>query len=159
MNSTKKPKVGIAIGSKSDWPTMCHAANILRGFKVDYDVTIVSAHRTPDFLFEYALESFSKYNIIIAGAGGAAHLPGMLASKTRVPILAVPINEVASRNMAEMPEGIPIATFGVGWTGATNAAIFAVQMLGVYNSDIDSLVQRYRAQLRDSVLNTKIVEE
>lgn len=155
----KRPKVGIAIGSKSDWPIMCHAVNVLRYFNIDYDIDIVSAHRTPDFMLEYAYKTYGKYQVIIAGAGGAAHLPGMLASKTRVPVLAVPINEMASKNIAEMPEGIPIATFGVGWAGATNAAIFAVQMLAMNDSNIDTLVQNFRREQTERVLNEKIVEE
>jgi len=157
MNSTKRnPKFGIAIGSKSDWPIMVYAAKMLEKLEIDYNTAVVSAHRTTEWLYHYGLSSFGKYNIIIAGAGGAAHLPGMLASLTRVPVLGVPIDEVAARNMAEMPCGIPLATFGVGKTGAINAAVFAVQILGMYDSNIDTIIQNYRRELKEKVLNEQL---
>ena len=132
----EKPKVGVVMGSQSDWDVMQHAARVLKDFGVAYEARVVSAHRTPDTMFEYAQAARGRgLACIIAGAGGAAHLPGMLASKTTIPVLGVP---VPSRHLAgqdslysivQMPKGIPVATFAIGEAGAANAALFAVAML------------------------------
>ena len=134
------PLVGIVMGSRSDWETMQHAAARLEALGVPHEVRVVSAHRTPDVLFEYAATAHARgLRAIIAGAGGAAHLPGMLAAKTTVPVLGVP---VASRHLqgvdslhsiVQMPRGIPVATFAIGAAGAGNAALFAVAMLANEN--------------------------
>jgi len=138
MNSTQ---IGVLMGSSSDWDTMQHAVHILQQFGISYEARVVSAHRMPDDMFAYAETAVGRgLKAIIAGAGGAAHLPGMLAAKTTVPVLGVP---VASRHLSgvdslhsivQMPKGIPVATFAIGAAGAANAALFAVAMLA--NSDI-----------------------
>jgi 5-(carboxyamino)imidazole ribonucleotide mutase len=138
MNSTQ---IGVLMGSSSDWDTMQHAVHILQQFGINYEARVVSAHRMPDDMFAYAETAVGRgLKAIIAGAGGAAHLPGMLAAKTTVPVLGVP---VASKHLSgvdslhsivQMPKGIPVATFAIGAAGAANAALFAVAMLA--NSDI-----------------------
>lgn len=140
------PLVGVVMGSKSDWTTMGAAARILREFDVPFEARVVSAHRTPDLLFEYAEMAQGRgLRAIIAGAGGAAHLPGMLAAKTVVPVLGVPVNATALHGMdallsiVQMPKGVPVATFAIGEAGAVNAALFAVAMLA---SDDDALAQK-----------------
>jgi 5-(carboxyamino)imidazole ribonucleotide mutase len=134
--STPSPLVGIVMGSDSDWTTMQHAAARLVEFGVPYEARVVSAHRTPDLLFEYAAEAADRgLKCIIAGAGGAAHLPGMLAAKTIVPVLGVPVESKHLRGLdsllsiAQMPNGVPVATFAIGDAGAHNAALFAIAML------------------------------
>ena len=130
------PLIGIVMGSDSDWPVMQAAANMLDDFGVAYEARVVSAHRTPDALFEYAATAQQRgLKAIIAGAGGAAHLPGMLASKTVVPVLGVPVPSKALNGLdsllsiVQMPKGVPVATFAIGEAGAANAALFAVSML------------------------------
>ncbi|MGB8250863.1 MAG: 5-(carboxyamino)imidazole ribonucleotide mutase, partial [Azonexus sp.] len=134
--SNKHPVVGVVMGSDSDWPTMQAAAVILKDFGVPFEARVVSAHRTPDLLFEYAESALGRgLKAIIAGAGGAAHLPGMLAAKTTVPVLGVPVQSKALsgvdslHSIVQMPKGIPVATFAIGDAGAANAALFAVAML------------------------------
>ena len=136
QDTTAVPQVGVVMGSKSDWKTLSAAAHILAEFGVPYEARVVSAHRTPDLLFEYAEGAQSRgLRAIIAGAGGAAHLPGMLAAKTVVPVLGVPVNATALQGMdallsiVQMPKGVPVATFAIGEAGAVNAALFAVAML------------------------------
>lgn len=147
------PLIGVVMGSDSDWPVMQAAADILRDFGVPFEARVVSAHRTPDLLFEYA-ESAQERGLkaIIAGAGGAAHLPGMLAAKTTLPVLGVP---VPSRHLAgqdslysivQMPRGIPVATFAIGEAGAANAGLFAIALLATGN---DILAKQLRAHLAD----------
>ena len=153
MNAVHQPLVGVVMGSDSDWPTMQAAAAILKEFGVPFEARVVSAHRTPDLLFDYAAMAGERgLKAIIAGAGGAAHLPGMLAAKTTVPVLGVP---VASRHLqgvdslhsiVQMPKGIPVATFAIGTAGAANAALFAVALLAVDNPRLRTQLDTFRAQ-------------
>jgi 5-(carboxyamino)imidazole ribonucleotide mutase len=155
----QQPLVGIVMGSDSDWETMQAAARRLAEFGVPYEARVVSAHRTPDLLFRYASEAAERgLRCIIAGAGGAAHLPGMLASKTTVPVLGVP---VASRHLkgldsllsiVQMPAGVPVATFAIGEAGAANAALFAVSMLALVNPALDAKLAAFRASQTERVL-------
>ena len=152
MNSAS-PVVGIVMGSNSDWDTMKNAAQILADFGVPFEAQVVSAHRMPDDMFRYAERARERgLQAIIAGAGGAAHLPGMLAAKTPVPVLGVP---VASRHLQgvdslhsiiQMPKGIPVATFAIGTAGAANAALFAVALLAVDNPRLRTQLDTFRAQ-------------
>ena len=145
--------VGVIMGSQSDWPTMAHAVQILEEFGIAHDVQIVSAHRTPDRLVNYAKSAADRgLKAIIAGAGGAAHLPGMLAAKTLVPVLGVP---VASRHLqgvdslhsiVQMPKGIPVATFAIGTACAANAALFAVALLANENPTLRQRLEAFRAE-------------
>lgn len=151
--------VGIVMGSSSDWETMKHAAIILKTFGVNYESLVVSAHRTPDLMFEYAESAESRgLKVIIAGAGGAAHLPGMLASKTIVPILGVP---VASRHLngqdsllsiVQMPKGIPVGTLAIGDAGATNAALLAIAILARFDESLANKLHEYRKNQTNNVL-------
>ena len=151
------PLVGIVMGSRSDWETMQHAAAKLEALGVPHEVRVVSAHRTPDVLFEYADTAASRgLRAIIAGAGGAAHLPGMLAAKTAVPVLGVPVQSKALNGMdsllsiVQMPAGIPVATFAIGNAGAANAALFAAAMLACDHPGIaDALAAFRRKQTED----------
>ena len=155
----QQPLVGIVMGSDSDWDTMQAAAKRLQEFGVPYEARVVSAHRTPDLLFQYASEAAERgLHCIIAGAGGAAHLPGMLASKTTVPVLGVP---VASRHLkgldsllsiVQMPAGVPVATFAIGEAGAANAALFAVSILALSNPMLDAKLGAFRAAQTERVL-------
>ena len=153
-----KPLVGIVMGSRSDWETMQHAALRLEALGVAHEVRVVSAHRTPDVLFEYAASASARgLRAIIAGAGGAAHLPGMLAAKTAVPVLGVPVQSKALNGMdsllsiVQMPAGIPVATFAIGNAGAANAALFAAAMLAAEHPAIGSALDAFRAQQTDDV--------
>ena len=150
------PLIGVVMGSASDWPTMSKAVEVLERFGIAHEAEVVSAHRMPDEMFAYAEAAVDRgLRAIIAGAGGAAHLPGMLAAKTVVPVLGVP---VASRHLSgqdslysivQMPGGIPTATFAIGEAGATNAALFAVALLAADDDDLRSSLLGYRAELRD----------
>ena len=152
-NNPATPLVGVVMGSSSDWDTMQHAVQILQQFGVAHDARVVSAHRMPDDLFAYAEAAAGRgLQAIIAGAGGAAHLPGMLAAKTIVPVLGVP---VASRHLqgvdslhsiVQMPKGIPVATFAIGNAGAANAALFAVAMLALHDPVLADKLQAFRAE-------------
>lgn len=154
--STEEPVVGVVMGSSSDWPTMSKAVDILDEFGVAHEARVVSAHRMPDEMFEYAERADGRgLRAIIAGAGGAAHLPGMLAAKTLVPVLGVP---VASRHLAgqdsllsivQMPAGVPTATFAIGEAGATNAALFAIAMLASDDASLHERLAAYRHARRD----------
>jgi 5-(carboxyamino)imidazole ribonucleotide mutase len=153
-----KPLVGVVMGSQSDWDVMQHAARVLKDFGVAYEARVVSAHRTPDLMFEYAENARERGLVcIIAGAGGSAHLPGMIASKTTLPVLGVP---VPSRHLAgqdslysivQMPKGIPVATFAIGEAGAANAALFAVSLLATSEPVLTQKLSQYRATLREQV--------
>jgi 5-(carboxyamino)imidazole ribonucleotide mutase len=156
--SPAAPLVGIVMGSRSDWETMQHAAARLEALGVPHEVRVVSAHRTPDVLFEYAATAQARgLRAIIAGAGGAAHLPGMLAAKTSVPVLGVPVQSKALNGMdsllsiVQMPAGIPVATFAIGNAGATNAALFAAAMLAGTDSRIAAALVSFRARQTDDV--------
>lgn len=151
--------VGVIMGSRSDWETMQHAAQILDTLKIPYETRVVSAHRTPDLLFEYAASAETRgLHIIIAGAGGAAHLPGMVAAKTILPVLGVPIESKALHGMdsllsiAQMPAGIPVATFAIGRAGAINAALFAAALLARQYPDIHQALESYRTAQTQAVL-------
>jgi len=144
--------VGVVMGSSSDWETMRHASEILAEFGVPSEARVLSAHRMPDDMFAYAQSAAGRgLKAIIAGAGGAAHLPGMLAAKTTVPVLGVPVasrhlNGVDSlHSIVQMPKGIPVATFAIGHAGAANAALFVVAMLAVVDSGLRSKLETYRA--------------
>ena len=152
-NNPASPLVGVVMGSSSDWDTMQHAVQILQHFGIAHDARVVSAHRMPDDLFAYAEAASGRgLQAIIAGAGGAAHLPGMLAAKTIVPVLGVP---VASRHLqgvdslhsiVQMPKGIPVATFAIGNAGAANAALFAVALLALHDITLADKLQAFRAE-------------
>ena len=159
------PLVGLVMGSVSDWDTMQHAAQFLQQCGVRYEKRVVSAHRTPDLLFEYALSAESRgLRCIIAGAGGAAHLPGMLASKTHVPILGVPVMSKfltgldSLLSIAQMPKGIPVATFAVGPAGAANAGLFAAAMLAGEFPDIRARLIEFRRAQTETVLAATLPE-
>ncbi|VXB48825.1 phosphoribosylaminoimidazole carboxylase, mutase subunit [Luteimonas sp. 9C] len=156
--SSVPPKVGIVMGSRSDWDTMQHAAQKLEQLGVAHEVRVVSAHRTPDVLFDYASTAQSRgLRAIIAGAGGAAHLPGMLASKTAVPVLGVPVQSKALNGMdsllsiVQMPAGIPVATFAIGNAGAANAALFAAAMLASNDAAVAAALAEFRQRQTDDV--------
>ena len=146
------PRIGIVMGSQTDWPTMEGAARILESLGIAHEARIVSAHRTPDRLFAYAEQAAPRgLAAIIAGAGGAAHLPGMLAAKTRVPVLGVPVQSRALSGLdsllsiVQMPRGVPVATFAIGAAGAENAALFAAAMLAVTDPDLAARLEAWRA--------------
>ncbi|MDB6164197.1 MAG: purE [Xanthomonadaceae bacterium] len=152
------PLVGIVMGSRSDWDTMQHAAAMLETLGVAHEVRVVSAHRTPDVLFEYADTARARGLLaIIAGAGGAAHLPGMLAAKTTVPVLGVPVNSKtlggldSLLSIVQMPAGVPVATFAIGNAGATNAALFAAAMLAVHDEALAAALLDYRQRRTEDV--------
>lgn len=156
----KKPLVGIIMGSQSDWETMQHADATLSALEVEHEVRIVSAHRTPDLLFEYASTAQTRgLEVLIAGAGGAAHLPGMAAAKTSLPILGVPIESKALKGMdsllsiAQMPAGIPVGTLAIGKAGAINAALLAAAILANKYPAVADALSRHRAEQTRSVLD------
>ena len=154
------PLVGIVMGSRSDWETMQHAAARLEALGIPHEVRVVSAHRTPDLLFEYAASAQQRgLRAIIAGAGGAAHLPGMRASKTAVPVLGVPVQSRALNGMdsllsiVQMPAGVPVATFAIGNAGAANAGLFAAAMLASEFPAIGAALAAFRAAQTEDVAN------
>ncbi|MCD9523847.1 5-(carboxyamino)imidazole ribonucleotide mutase [Photobacterium carnosum] len=153
-------KVGIIMGSKSDWPTMQHAAEMLKRLNVAYETKVVSAHRTPHLLAEYAETARSRgINVIIAGAGGAAHLPGMTAAFTSLPVLGVPIQSRALKGMdsllsiVQMPKGIAVGTLAIGEAGAANAGLLAAQIIATHNPEVLAAVEAFRQQQTDTVLD------
>lgn len=155
-----KPLVGIIMGSTSDWDTMRAAAEALDNLKVPYETRVVSAHRTPDLLFEYASTAQARgLEVIVAGAGGAAHLPGMVAAKTTLPVLGVPVQSKALSGLdsllsiVQMPAGIPVATFAIGVAGATNAGLAAAAILANKRPDIDAALKQFRADQTAKVLS------
>ncbi|MDA7578925.1 5-(carboxyamino)imidazole ribonucleotide mutase [bacterium] len=152
--------VGVIMGSKSDWPTMKSATDMLDEFGIAYEVKVVSAHRTPDLMFEYAKTAEDRgLEVIIAGAGGSAHLPGMVASKTIVPVLGVPVQSKALSgqdsllSIVQMPGGIPVGTLAIGESGAKNAGILAAQIIGNHNEEVRKKVAKFRSEQTQSVLN------
>ena len=154
-----KVLVGIIMGSQSDWDTMKNAAEMLDTLGIPYETRVVSAHRTPDRMFEYAEQAAERgLQVIIAGAGGAAHLPGMVAAKTLVPVLGVPVQSKALSGMdsllsiAQMPAGIPVGTLAIGAAGATNAALLAAAIIGNHSASVREALQKFRAARRDAVL-------
>lgn len=161
--ASKAPLVGVVMGSDSDWPTMQAAAKILAEFGVPYEARVVSAHRTPDLMFEYATAAERRgLRAIIAGAGGAAHLPGMLAAKTIVPVLGVPVQSKALAgkdsllSIVQMPKGIPVATFAIGEAGATNAGLFAIALLAATDQKLAKKLAEFREAQTAKVLTMKL---
>jgi 5-(carboxyamino)imidazole ribonucleotide mutase len=156
--SVAKPVVGIIMGSRSDWPTLKAAANVLDALKVPYETKVVSAHRTPKRLYSYANSARERgLKVIIAGAGGAAHLPGMTASMTELPVLGVPIESKALKGLdsllsiAQMPAGVPVGTLAIGESGATNAGILAAQILALDDARLTARVVAWRAAQTDAI--------
>ncbi len=152
------PQVGIIMGSQSDWPTMIEAANVLEILGVAYETRIVSAHRTPDRMFEYASGAVEAgLQVIIAGAGGAAHLPGMVAAKTRIPVLGVPVKSAALSgqdsllSIVQMPKGIPVGTLAIGAAGAANAGLLAAAILANHDAALAARLDAYRAAQTDAI--------
>lgn len=161
----QSPLVGIIMGSTSDWETMSHAAETLLALGVPHEVEVVSAHRTPDKLFRYAESAQQRgLEVLIAGAGGAAHLPGMAASKTVLPVLGVPVESACLRgidsllSIVQMPAGVPVGTLAIGRSGASNAALLAAAMLGTRHSEIREAVRSYREARTAEVLASADVE-
>ena len=154
-----KPLVGIIMGSKSDWDTLAPAAELLTRLGIPHEVRVVSAHRTPDLLFDYAASAEQRgLAAIIAGAGGAAHLPGMTAAKTRVPVLGVPVQSKALNGMdsllsiVQMPKGVPVATFAIGQAGAANAALFAAAIVALNDARVAAALDDFRRRQTEAVL-------
>jgi 5-(carboxyamino)imidazole ribonucleotide mutase len=158
-NAAVQPLIGIVMGSTSDWETLKNAADTLQRFGVAYEVRVVSAHRTPDLLFEYAESARSRgLRVVIAGAGGAAHLPGMMAAKTSLPVLGVPVQSKALQgidsllSIAQMPAGVPVGTLAIGAAGATNAALLAIAILATTDTKLAAALDEFRAQQTQTVL-------
>jgi len=152
--------VGVIMGSKSDWETLSHTTATLEALGIPFEVRVVSAHRTPDLLFEYASSAEGRgLEVIIAGAGGAAHLPGMTAAKTVLPVLGVPVESRALKGMdsllsiAQMPAGVPVGTFAIGTSGAVNAALFAAAILGIRHPEFREALRRHRETQTQTVLD------
>ncbi|MDC1173055.1 5-(carboxyamino)imidazole ribonucleotide mutase [Methylophilaceae bacterium] len=159
----KKPLVVIIMGSNSDWPIMKHAAAILEDFEISFEAKVISAHRTPDLMYDFAESAESEgYKIIIAGAGGAAHLPGMVASKTIVPVLGVPIptkhleGHDSLLSIVQMPKGVPVATFAIGEAGAVNAGLFAASVIAENDLKIKDKLNDYRKNQIITVTDMKL---
>jgi 5-(carboxyamino)imidazole ribonucleotide mutase len=156
-------RVGIIMGSQSDWATMAHAADVLSELGVEHETKIVSAHRTPDLLFDYAETAESRgLQVIIAGAGGAAHLPGMTAAKTRLPVLGVPVQSKALNGLdsllsiVQMPRGIPVGTLAIGEAGAVNAALLAAAIIALHDPVVAQKLDAYRLAQTQKVLEEKL---
>ncbi|QSF45560.1 5-(carboxyamino)imidazole ribonucleotide mutase [Paenibacillus tianjinensis] len=154
-------QVGVIMGSKSDWETMEHACAVLEELKVPYEKRVISAHRTPDLMFRYAEEAAARgLRVIIAGAGGAAHLPGMVAAKTILPVIGVPVQTKALNGLdsllsiVQMPGGIPVATVAIGRAGATNAGLLAAQIIGAFDPEVQGRVQQRREAIEREVLES-----
>lgn len=159
MTSDSEPIVGVIMGSLSDWPTMEVASQTLSDFDIGHETRVVSAHRTPQWLVEYAESAVERgLKAIIAGAGGAAHLPGMVASHTRLPVFGVPIQSRALQGLdsllsiVQMPGGVPVATFSIGVSGAKNAALQVIRMLATTNDDLAAVIETFQKEQSDSVL-------
>ncbi|UPG84748.1 5-(carboxyamino)imidazole ribonucleotide mutase [Luteibacter aegosomatis] len=159
-NEATAPRVGVVMGSRSDWETMEHASSMLARLGVVHEVRVVSAHRTPDLLFDYAATARDRgIQVIVAGAGGAAHLPGMIAAKTPLPVFGVPVQSKALNGMdsllsiAQMPAGIPVGTLAIGRAGATNAALLAASVLALHDPAIAAALDAFRAEQTQTVLD------
>jgi len=157
--ATKTPRVGVVMGSRSDWETMRHAADVLTELGVPHEVRVVSAHRTPDLLFSYAEQAVERgVQVIVAGAGGAAHLPGMLAAKTRLPVFGVPVQSKALNGMdsllsiAQMPAGVPVGALAIGRAGAVNAGLLAAAVLALHDATLAEALDRWRERQTRAVL-------
>ncbi|HET7579940.1 MAG TPA: 5-(carboxyamino)imidazole ribonucleotide mutase [Bacillales bacterium] len=153
--------VGVIMGSTSDWETMQHACEVLEDLQIPYEKKVVSAHRTPELMFEYAGEARDRrLKVIIAGAGGAAHLPGMVAAKTTLPVIGVPVQSKALNGLdsllsiVQMPGGVPVATTAIGKSGATNAGLLAAEILGAHDSAVAEKLQEHRENLKQKVMET-----
>jgi 5-(carboxyamino)imidazole ribonucleotide mutase len=160
------PLVGVIMGSKNDYAVMRAAVNVLREFGVPYEAHVVSAHRTPDWMFEYAEKAAARgLRVIIAGAGGSAHLPGMVAAKTVLPVLGVPIAATPMQgfdsllSIVQMPRGVPVGTLAIGSAGAANAALLAIQMLATTDPELQAKVAGFRDARRDQVLEQHLEDE
>lgn len=163
LSKKRKPVVSIIMGSKSDWPTMEHASLLLDEFGVPHETKIVSAHRTPDLLFEFAKSAESRgIEVIIAGAGGAAHLPGMCASQTVLPVMGVPVESKTLKGLdsllsiAQMPAGVPVGTLAIGQAGAKNAALLAIAILANSRPELRKKLHTFRSKQTKTVLKTKL---
>jgi 5-(carboxyamino)imidazole ribonucleotide mutase len=163
MSDRVKPLVGIIMGSKTDWETLRHARDLLSQFEVPHECRIVSAHRTPAWLVEYASKAEARgIEVIIAGAGGAAHLPGMAAAQTLLPVLGVPVESHALKGMdsllsiVQMPAGIPVGTLAIGKPGATNAALLAVAILSISRPELREKLRQYRTEQTDRILHEEL---
>lgn len=163
MSSNENAVVGVVMGSNSDWEVMKNACQQLESFGIPYEARVVSAHRTPDLLYQYAEQARARgLKCIIAGAGGAAHLPGMLAAKTTLPILGVPVNSRYLKGMdsllsiVQMPKGIPVATFAIGEAGASNAGLYAAAILSVEDKEIADKLQAFRERQAQMVLDMEL---
>jgi 5-(carboxyamino)imidazole ribonucleotide mutase len=161
-----KPLVAIIMGSDSDWPVMRNAAQMLADFGVVYEARVVSAHRTPDLMFEFAENAVKNgYQVIIAGAGGAAHLPGMVAAKTTLPVLGVPVpskhlqGQDSLLSIVQMPKGIPVATFAIGDAGAANAGLFAVSILANHDANLAAKLAEFRKNQAEKVHNMELTDQ
>ncbi|WP_426285231.1 5-(carboxyamino)imidazole ribonucleotide mutase [Luteibacter sp. E-22] len=159
-NEANAPRVGVVMGSRSDWETMEHASTTLTRMGIVHEVRVVSAHRTPDLLFDYAETARARgIQVIIAGAGGAAHLPGMIAAKTALPVFGVPVQSKALNGMdsllsiAQMPAGVPVGTLAIGRAGATNAALLAASVLALHDPAVAEALDNFRAAQTRSVLD------
>ena len=158
-----KSLVAIIMGSDSDWPIMKHAAEVLDDFNISYEAQVVSAHRTPDLMFKFAEDAEKKgFQVIIAGAGGAAHLPGMVASKTTLPVLGVPVpskhleGHDSLLSIVQMPKGIPVATFAIGEPGSHNAGLFAISLIALNDEKVNQKLKDFRKKQVTKVLNMKL---
>jgi len=166
QKTNNQPQVAIIMGSDSDWPVMQAAAKILADFGIAYEAKVVSAHRTPDLMFEFAENAIDEgFKVIIAGAGGAAHLPGMVAAKTTLPVLGVPVpskhlqGQDSLLSIVQMPKGIPVATFAIGEAGAANAGLFAVSILAISDAALAAKLVEFRNTQTEKVLNMTLTEQ
>lgn len=164
--ANNQPLVAIIMGSDSDWPVMRNAAQMLADFGVAYEAKVVSAHRTPDLMFEFAEAAAAKgIQVIIAGAGGAAHLPGMVAAKTTLPVLGVPVpskhlqGQDSLLSIVQMPKGIPVATFAIGDAGAANAGLFAVSILANQDAALSAKLTEFRSKQTEKVFNMELSDK
>jgi 5-(carboxyamino)imidazole ribonucleotide mutase len=155
------PKIGVIMGSASDWETMKHTCDILDDLEIPYEKQVVSAHRTPDLMFQYAEDARERgLNVIVAGAGGAAHLPGMVAAKTTLPVIGVPVQSKALNGLdsllsiVQMPGGVPVATVAIGKAGATNAGLLAAQIIGTTDEEVATRLQARQEKVREKVLES-----
>lgn len=162
----EKSLVAIVMGSDSDWPVMKYTAGVLDDFGITYKAKVVSAHRTPDLMFKFAEEAATDgYEIIIAGAGGSAHLPGMIASKTTLPVLGVPVStkhlqgQDSLLSIVQMPKGVPVATFAIGEAGAYNAGLFAASIVALNNKLVKQKLDQFRKNQVDKVLNMRLEDK
>ena len=166
QTTNNQPQVAIIMGSDSDWPVMQAAAKMLTDFGIAYQAKVVSAHRTPDLMFEFAESAISVgFKVIIAGAGGAAHLPGMVAAKTTLPVLGVPVpskhlqGQDSLLSIVQMPKGIPVATFAIGEAGAANAGLFAASILAISDPILAAKLLAFRSAQTEKVLNMTLTEQ